>query len=260
MAEQLLVFGDDGSSGADVAWLWVNEQVWPGWRIEVVAVEPAIGVRPDPGAAVLREWSPESPREYLRGGVAVAQLTARADPRAVLGARADADLLVIGARGRGLFKSLRLGSAAEWLLQCPPAPLLIARTGRPVRRVLVCVDGSVHAWRAVQTVAELPVLADAEVTVLTVGYRGGEVPDDVAGAVDLLTPLARAVDVVEMTQDPVDLFYSVRDTVLDMAADRGADLIVMGTRGTGNWSQLRIGSTASAVTRYATASVLLAHA
>ena len=47
MAEQLLVFGDDGSSGADVAWLWVNEQVWPGWRIEVVAVEPAIGVRPD---------------------------------------------------------------------------------------------------------------------------------------------------------------------------------------------------------------------
>ena len=81
-----------------------------------------------------------------------------------------------------------------------------------------------------------------------------------AGAVDLLTPLARAVDVVEMTQDPVDLFYSVRDTVLDMAADRGADLIVMGTRGTGNWSQLRIGSTASAVTRYATASVLLAHA
>ena len=98
----------------------------------------------------------------------MAQPDSSADPRRA-GRTADADLLVIGARGRGLFKSLRLGSAAEWLLQCPPAPLLIARTGRPVRRVLVCVDGSVHAWRAVQTVAELPVLADAEVTVLTVG-------------------------------------------------------------------------------------------
>ena len=25
-----LVFGDDGSPSADVAWLWVNDHPWPG--------------------------------------------------------------------------------------------------------------------------------------------------------------------------------------------------------------------------------------
>lgn len=259
---RVLVFGDDGSQGADVAWLWINEQPWPAWRIEVVTVQPNPEVRPpSPEAARLHPWDPPAPRRYFGDDVAeVVHLTATADPRAVLGRRSDASLIVIGPRGRGFFKSLRLGSAAEWLLQCPPAPLLIARSGRPMRRVLVTIDGSAHAWRAAQVVAGLPLLAGAEVTVLTVGYTGAPVPDDVAGAVELCQGAGATVDVVEMTPDPLELFYNVRDTVLDVAAEREADLIVMGTRGTSEWPTLRIGSTASAVTRYAQASVLLAHA
>ena len=31
-----LVFGDDGSPAADVAWLFINNHRWPGWRLEVV--------------------------------------------------------------------------------------------------------------------------------------------------------------------------------------------------------------------------------
>ncbi|MDQ1246656.1 MAG: hypothetical protein QG597_1024 [Actinomycetota bacterium] len=256
----VLVFGDDGSQGADVAWLWVNEQQWPGWRIEVISVTPApAGRPPSEEQASLQPWQPPAPRRYFGTDVAeVAHLTATADPRAVLGRCTDASLVVIGPRGRGFFKSLRLGSAAEWLLQCPPAPLLIARSGRPMRRLLVCIDGSTHAWRAAQACAALPLTAGAEVTVLTVAYGGASA--DVAGAADLFTAAGATVDVVEMSPDPLELFYSVRDTVLDVANERRSDLVVMGTRGNSEWPTLRIGSTASAVTRYAHASVLLAHA
>ena len=31
-----MVFGDDGSPGADSAWLWINSHDWPGWTIEVL--------------------------------------------------------------------------------------------------------------------------------------------------------------------------------------------------------------------------------
>lgn len=259
----VLVFGDDGSAGADVAWLWVNEQPWPQWRIEVVSVTPAIGgPPPTPAEAELRPWEPEQPRTYHRGDAEeVVNLTAHADPRAVLGRRSDASLVVIGARGRGFFKALRLGSAAEWLLQCPPAPLVIARSGRPARRLLVCIDGSVHAWRAAQVAAALPLAAGADVVVLSVGYAASPSPADVVQAAALFEQAgAASVEVVELTPDPLELFYSVRDTVLDVASQRQSDLIVMGIRGNSDWPSLRIGSTASAVSRYANASVLLVHA
>jgi len=258
----VLVFGDDGSQGADVAWLWVNEQPWPGWRLEVVAVEPFVGgAVPSQEEATPHEWTPESPREYFAADAEVVHLTARADPRAVLGKRDDAALIVVGPRGRGFFKALRLGSVAEWLLQCPPAPLLLARSGRPVKRILVCIDGSAHAWLAARTCAAMPFAKGADVVVLTVGSSSVPVPHDVARTVELFEAAgADSVDVIEIMPDPLQLFFNVRDVVLDLAKDREADLIVMGTRGQSTWQSLRIGSTASAVTRYARASMLLANA
>ncbi len=259
----VLVFGDDGSQGADVAWLWVNEQPWPQWRLEVLAVEPFVGGKvPSEEESTPREWQPEVAREYFKDDAAeLVHLTARADPRAVLGARSDASLIVVGPRGRGFFKALRLGSVAEWLLQCPPAPLVLARSGRPVRRILVCIDGSAHAWLAARTCAALPLAEGADVIVLTVGTTGVPVPHDVARTVELFEAAKAAnVDVIEIMPDPLQLFFNVRDVVLDLAKDREVDLIAMGTRGQSDWQSLRIGSTASAVTRYARASMLLAHA
>jgi nucleotide-binding universal stress UspA family protein len=71
---------------------------------------------------------------------------------------------------------------------------------------------------------------------------------------------AASVDVIEVMPDPLQLFFNVRDVVIDLAKGRGVDLIVMGTRGQSDWQALRIGSTASSVTRYAEASMLLANA
>ncbi len=39
-----LVFGDDQSQAADVAWLWINSHAWPGWQIEALTATPMGGI------------------------------------------------------------------------------------------------------------------------------------------------------------------------------------------------------------------------
>lgn len=256
----LLVFGDDGSSGADVAWLWVNNQPWEGWRIDVVhASPPPVGPPPPPERSAVHEVHPADGRTLMGGDAPVRYLAAEADPRAVLGAMDQADLMVVGARGRGLFKSLRLGSTSDWLLQCPPAPLLVVRGARPVRTAVVCIDGSAHAHRAAATLAALPLAAGLKAVVLSVGRAGGSLPEDVEVSARKLRDAGAQVEILDRTPDPLEPFYDVRNMILDVAADTGADLLVFGTRGLSTWKRLGVGSIASALARHAPMSVLMAH-
>lgn len=258
MTKPVLVFGDDGSTGADAAWLWVCEQRWPGWRAEVLtAVTPPIGPPPGAEAATPHPWDPPAPRRaFAETALAeVSHLRAEADPRLALGAMTDASLIVIGPRGAGVLKALHLGSTAEHLLHHLPAPLLIARHAAPVRRVLAAVDGSVHARRAVAALAGMPWLDSVEeVSVLRVhaGDDDGDGDAETRAAADLL-PIAGVESIVCHARG------SVASTILDEARARSADLIVMGTRGVGMLKRAVVGSTASAVSRLAGCAVLLAH-
>ena len=141
-AERLLVFGDDGSPGADVAWLWVCNHRWPGWRAEVLtAIQPSFPPSWDKPAK-LTEWeSPHSRHLFAESALgSIRTLTAVQDPRLILDSRGDADLIVVGPRRLSRTKSIVLGSTTEWLLHHPPAPLAIVRSATTVQRVLVCVD------------------------------------------------------------------------------------------------------------------------
>jgi len=259
--EQVLVFGDDSSPSADVAWLWINNHSWPGWRVDVVrAIQPPVGPPLPPERAELHQVMPEEPRTYLRGDVEVRHLTAEADPRAILGGLTDADVIVIGTRGKGLFKALHLGSTADWLLQCPPAPLLIVRSARPVERILVGVDGSKHAWRAVEVLAQMPFVRGAKVVVLTVGPARRPRSADVDRAAELLQDAGAEVEIIDRSPDPLEPFYDVRNIVLDTVAQLGIDLLVLGTRGLSTWQNLGVGSIANALARHSPTSVLLAKA
>jgi nucleotide-binding universal stress UspA family protein len=257
--QKVLVFGDDGSVGADVAWLWVNNHVWSGWELDVVhVVPPPPGAPPSPEQGELHEAEPDEPRVYLPGGVKVRHLTARADPRAILGGLTDASVMVIGARGKGLFKALNLGSTADWLLQCPPAPLLIVRSARPVQQILVCVDGSRHAWHAVEVLAQMPFVAGANVAVLSVGPARQPLSADVDRAAELLAATGASVEIIDRSPDPLEPFYDVRNIILDTQAQLGTDLLVIGTRGLSAWQNLGVGSIANALARHSPSSVFLA--
>lgn len=248
----LLVFGDDGSRGADVAWLWCNNHRWPGWHVEVVtAADP--GWPPTGTASALQDWEPPWGRAFWHpeelGGLRYR--TAAVDPRVLLDTRNDADLLVLGTRGLGHLRAVWVGSTAEWLLHHPPAPLAIVRTAAPTREVVVCADGSVHARRAVDAFLALPLAADAAVLVLGVADGRSDVAAGVEEARARLEGRVRSVGVREVTGRPTE-------AILGVLEDERPDLVVLGTRGLTGLARLRLGSTASAVVRAAACNSLLA--
>jgi nucleotide-binding universal stress UspA family protein len=252
-AKRTVVFGDDGSPGSDVAWLWLNSQSWSGWRLEIVhAHMPTLQPMPPAEEAELHPWQPDDPRvPFAEAGFGpVAHLTGDVDPRLAL--QREGSLLVVGPRGTGRLKALGLGSTTEYLLHDPPAPMVIARAGRPVRDVLVGADGSPHARAAIRAFAELPWAATTSVVIAAVD-DGRVAPDE-------------ALDSARAIVEPIAA--SVRTTVLDghvasallaQATEDHADLVVLGTRGLTGLRPLRVGSTAGAISRAGRHNVLVAH-
>ncbi|MGH7322444.1 MAG: universal stress protein [Candidatus Rokuibacteriota bacterium] len=69
----------------------------------------------------------------------------------------DADLVVVGARGRGRIRGFLLGTVSQTVARDYPGPVLVVKGGtRPLRSVLVGLDGSDHALEAVRFLAALP--------------------------------------------------------------------------------------------------------
>lgn len=252
MSAPVLVFGDDGSPSADVAWLWVNNQGWPRWSLRVITGESA----PPPASAWgvpphAEEWTPPWGRRFFDADelASLEYLHIDADPRLALDGEI-ADLVVVGRRGVRSFWDV---SITEWLVQFPSHPLLIARSAAVVRRVTCCVDGSPHADAAVAAATRMPRFATADVTLLAI--------DD--GTVDTDAALARAseaVAAVGCTPRSVTASGRAPQRVLDHLAEDAPDLLVLGTRGWSTWDRLRVGSTAARVVHHTAGNCLLASA
>jgi nucleotide-binding universal stress UspA family protein len=155
-----ILVGVDGSQGSDAALRWaLDEARLRGSRLRVVHVfappqatfsDPAVGAAGMPAPVVLPREDEERVRaaaeEQARGVIddALDRVGAKgADrseiERAVLpGAPAqtlielarDAELLVLGTRGRGGFLGLLLGSVAQQIAHHPPCPVVILPPSR----------------------------------------------------------------------------------------------------------------------------------
>lgn len=250
-ATRTLVFGDDSSPTADIAWLLVNSHAWPGWRLEIVAAHVPDDGLPAAGESDLRPWNPPVPRHTFAeaGFDEVVNLTTAADPRLALSR--GADLVVVGPRGPGLLKSLHIGSTADWLLLHPPAPLLIARHGQPVHRVVLCTDGSPHSDRVTDALVALPWAQQLDVTVLTVDDGRTDVESATFSAAHRLEVAGASVNVVVEAGQPTP-------TIGEFVDRAAPDLVAMGTLGLTGLRHLRLGSTAGAIARAASCSVLVA--
>lgn len=248
---KLLVLGDDSSVSADVAWLWINCHEWSNWRLDVITAERSETFRVGNEHAMLRPWEPTYPRTPFSESkiTDVTSLTGEIDPRLALSR--PADLLVIGRRGKGLAKFLHLGSTAEWLMAHPPAPMLIARRGRPTLNAVVCADGSPHAALAAATFAALPWVDGIEVTIVTVD--DGTI--DVERAFTTITDLFAATGARIARRDEVG---QPTHELLAAIEEMEPDLVVLGTRGLTGTKRVRVGSTASAIAHSVECSILLA--
>jgi nucleotide-binding universal stress UspA family protein len=200
-------------------------------------------------------------------------------PEALLEAAADAELLVVGARGAGGLHGLLLGSVSQQLLHRTSGPLAIIReaapdegpedvTATPLGRIVVGVDDSASAWRALRWAADEARLRGVPVDVVRAWHVLYPVAAPVAGypvEVDAMEATARAgLDRAlaalgaDRLPEPVAgrlVEGSAGPAILEAAL--GADLIVLGTRGHGAVTGALLGSVTHHVARHAPGPVVV---
>lgn len=177
----------------------------------------------------------------------------------------DADLLVVGSRGRGAVRSAVLGSVALHCVAGAACPVLVVPPGRerptgpPL--VVVGIDGSAHARAALRVALAEARRRGAAVEAVAAYDRGGrwtELDESVAPSFDGIRAdvergAATMVDEVRAAErapdggpEPEVRVVVVEGTPAEVLVSwsEGAQLLVVGSRGRGGIRGLLLGSTA----------------
>jgi nucleotide-binding universal stress UspA family protein len=173
--------------------------------------------------------------------------------RGLLEASADADLLVVGARGVGGFGALLLGSVSDHCLHHSTIPVAVVRpttrAGDRPRRIVVGVDGSDASHRALQWAVDEARLRSASLCVV---HAWSVAPVALPFVVDMTGVEEAAKAILDRSLESVDTsdldpqisrqltLGGAGPALLDAAED--ADLVVVGSRGLGGFKELLLGS------------------
>jgi len=185
---------------------------------------------------------------------------------------AGADLIVVGDRGATGLTRVLLGSVAERVIRYAHAPVLVARAAASTGKVLVATDLSDPSLPALTAAAREAVRKDVQVTALhciePVGVVAAPeygiawapevnqriVKDAREGAEQQLAAASQRFDLQAKCR-VVEGFPAA--TILSIAEELQAELIVIGTRGNTGLKRVLLGSVAEAVVRHAACSVLV---
>lgn len=137
-----VVVGVDASPASAEALRWAIDEarareaelvIVHAWQLPYLGVYPYVGEAYDGG--VLERAAAETVDGLLAeagvpDGLAVTRRLVHEPPaRAILDAGADADLIVVGARGSGGFKGMLLGSVSHHVANHAPCPVVVVRPG-----------------------------------------------------------------------------------------------------------------------------------
>jgi nucleotide-binding universal stress UspA family protein len=176
-------------------------------------------------------------------------------------ASADADLVVVGARGLGGFRGLLLGSVSQQVLHHSTVPVAIIRpeaAREPSGRVVVGIDGSGSADRALAWAIDEARRRSATLDVVhawlpSLGLTplGRERLEASLGkdSDQLITDALARQDPSGVQVNPVSLRSTPAAGMIDHA--QGADLLVVGSHGRGGVKRSVLGSVATQVSHHA---------
>jgi nucleotide-binding universal stress UspA family protein len=284
-----VVVGVDGSQGSDTAVRWAAREArrrdLP-LRVVHATVPTHLPAVRSTAVATTTEWKRQAQRIAAEGAAAARRIDPtlavevkvrlNENPAQALADEADsAELLVLGARGSGGFAKLRLGSTAVQVLEVAPGPVVVVREpdaevmpGPAAGQVVVGVDGSELSHRAARFGFGEAALRGTGLTVVHAwtrpwhpALRSFEAP----GGVDwsflepqAATTLSQSIAVarqgfpgVEVTERLVN--DQPGDALLD--ASRGAELLVVGSRGLGGLTGMVLGSVSHGAVHHAHCSV-----
>ena len=180
------------------------------------------------------------------------------------------DVIVMGARGLGPIKERLLGSVSHRILTAAAcAKLIVPGPVRPIREVLLPLRSSSETADAIRFLERHPLRQPVELTLLSVLPAFSPPWGMAALAAEPLQARERenAQLFLQSTAHQLQrIGYTVRrqvlmgtpvESILDQAKARGADLILMGSRGRQGIRRLMLGSVTHAVLHSASGPILV---
>jgi nucleotide-binding universal stress UspA family protein len=185
-----------------------------------------------------------------------------------------ADLVVMGTHRKDLLKDVLVGTTLERVVRSQSAPVLVANTDTPARHasVLAAVDFSECSGDALETASGLGLLTGRKVTIVHISdpsdavERGSSEPDIAAqiatGTLTASQALTRFLDTLDLRH----LEYTARIRPEDgppapgikaIAAELGADLVVVGKRGRNRAIRTLLGSVTDELLRTLAVDILV---
>ena len=273
-----VIIATDGSPSAQAALMTASAFPWPpGSRVRAVMVSAPERFGGSPQyvrIALARHFdrvvasTGRRLRRYWPDATVVKMKARPADGILREAERFRADVIVIGWRGHGTFQRLLMGSVSRRVVERATCPVLVVRRRvREVRRVVIGVDGSADARRAVDFVCGLGPDRRARVTVVgvvePVGLpTSGILPASIRGtlrrnAAMMTTELIRRArrDAAAAAATVRRAGWRVRTEIrsgaalvelLAAAEQRRCDVLVVGARGTrGGLERVLLGSVAA---------------
>jgi nucleotide-binding universal stress UspA family protein len=283
-----IVVATDGSAAAARAVALAASLRWPaGTRVQLIRADEPLSVDlelpPDAYQALHAHLRAETEKQLSLAAEQLIGPGRRVETVAVSGRAASAivtlaqhtqaDLIIVGSRGRGPIASMLLGSVAAEVVDNAPCPVLVARTER-VDRLLVADDGSTDSIGAARLVSTWPPFQGLSARVIAVVPRAEE-PAGASRQAAANEADARRIDAlrtkrqlvahgtaVRLTEAGVPAREEVRlgdvaEQIITAAIESEADLIVMGSHGRTGLERVLLGSVARNVLYHAPCSVLI---
>ena len=186
-------------------------------------------------------------------------------PKALCEISENADMLVLGSRGRGGFRGMLLGSVSQQCAHHARCPLVIVdgpphRNGEPAQsttpRIVVGVDGSAGSYVAMEWAASEAQLRSATLDVVYAwhppfgSYVG--LDDEIRkGSEEVLAEAEKELSDMDGSVITEGHVVEARAAPGLIEASEGADLLVVGSRGRGGFTGLLLGSVSQACITHA---------
>jgi nucleotide-binding universal stress UspA family protein len=184
-------------------------------------------------------------------------------------------MIVMGRRGKKGFRRLVMGSTTSWTIGHSPCSVLVVPRNAQVefKSIVVATDGSPHSATAASEAIGIAKLNSARLTVIAVVPADIAMPTDIDFAAIQREKLAdqemqvaekNARTVKEAAQKAgVDAQAFVMsgkpaDAIMEIAKDKAADLVVVGSHGRTGLDRLLMGSVAERVIVLSSCAVLVA--
>ena len=256
-------------------------------RMDLLGVPWTVDVQPDAdqieddSLRVHRDALETAEREIrsARSDLVIEPILVRGRPASAIVDEArsmPADLVVVGHRGHGPWESMLLGSVSSEVVDHAPCPVLVARDER-LGPVILADDGSSSARLAETVLTRWPIFAGLPITVVTVAQDGFPFAASLApmaypGVMEQVTETAQELERLAREENTAAAgrlraagfqandFLREGDPaheIVTVARERGAGLIIVGSRGQTGLRRLILGSVARNVLLHAPCSVLV---